>query len=129
MAVNPYAAVTFWWGPLERSIRLEGTVEKCTEEESNARYATRPRRAKLNHWTQQTSQPTESHEDIEKRFAEVEREWANVPDDEIPRPEYWGGYRFSPESFEFWKGRESRLHDRLLFEKDSNEWTIKRLQP
>ena len=75
VAENPYAAATFWWGPLERSIRLEGTVAKCSDAESDARYATRPRRAKLNHYAQQQSQPCESHEAIEKRFAEVEREW------------------------------------------------------
>jgi pyridoxamine 5'-phosphate oxidase len=124
---NPSAALVFYWGELERQVRVEGEVSRLSETESDAYFASRPRGSRLGAHISEQSRPIDSRAALEERQRELEREYA---ESEIPRPEGWGGYRLSPERMEFWQGRESRLHDRLLYTPDgSGGWGITRLQP
>lgn len=123
---NPRAALVFYWGELERQVRIEGVVERLSAEESDAYFAGRPRGSQLGAHVSEQSRPVESRAALEERLRELEEEYA---DGEIPRPAGWGGYRLAPQRMEFWQGRENRLHDRLLYALDSGEWKITRLQP
>ncbi|ALJ00583.1 pyridoxamine 5'-phosphate oxidase [Rufibacter tibetensis] len=125
---NPYAALTFFWPVLERQVRVEGTVERLPAEKSEAYFHSRPRGSQIGAWSSPQSQPIEDRfflENLEKEYS------AKFKDMEvIPRPEHWGGYLVRPERIEFWQGRQNRLHDRLLFEQESNgTWHINRLAP
>lgn len=127
---NPNAALTFWWGDLERSIRIEGTVEKVSDEEADTYFHSRPRGSQLGAWTSNQSSSINNREELEAQEVEIKKRFDNV--DVIPRPPHWGGFRLKPSRIEFWKGRSSRLHDRLVFSKEiveSTEWALKRLQP
>ena len=124
---NPLAALVFYWGELERQVRIEGEVSRVPEEESDAYFASRPAGSRIGAHVSEQSEPVESRAILEERQREIEREYAGR---EIPRPEDWGGYRLAPRRVEFWQGRESRLHDRLLYTADgSGGWEITRLQP
>lgn len=125
---NKHAAITFWWGDLERSIRIEGIVERVSSEQSDSYFSSRPRGSKLGAWTSNQSSLISSREELEKQESEIKELFKNKED--IPRPEHWGGYRLIPTCIEFWKGRESRLHDRIVYKKNEhNEWELRRLQP
>lgn len=133
---NPNAAITFWWGDLERSIRIEGTVTKVSDEESDKYFHSRPRNSQIGAWTSNQSSKIVNRKDLESQEEEILKKFNNQ--EVIPRPPHWGGFRLTPIRMEFWKGRESRLHDRILFElpdgkeKDCNvmkTWKISRLQP
>lgn len=122
LATNPAAAMTFWWPAQERQVRIEGETKKISPEESDAYFATRPRESQLSAWASAQSSIIDrpiALDDLRERFG-------NGP---VPRPANWGGYRLLPESFEFWQGRASRLHDRIRFTKTSTGWTIDRLAP
>ena len=123
---NPRAALLFYWGELERQVRIEGTASRTGEEESDAYYASRPRGSRLGALASRQSSMIGSREQLEGRLASLEREYEGR---DVPRPPYWGGYRVEPESFEFWQGRENRLHDRLAYRRDHGAWKIQRLQP
>lgn len=124
---TPRAALVFYWGELERQVRVEGVVARLPEVESDAYFASRPRGSQLGAHVSEQSRPIESRAALEERLRELEEEYASA---EIPRPEDWGGYRLAPQKMEFWQGRESRLHDRLLYTPDgSGGWEITRLQP
>jgi pyridoxamine-phosphate oxidase len=129
LAANPYAAATFWWGPLERSVRVEGMVEKLSDEESDEYHKVRPRSAQIGAWSSQQSRPISGPSELEQQ------ETASIARFEdsavINRPPHWGGWRLRPSTIEFWKGREARLHDRIQFTKtdDKAEWSVQRLQP
>lgn len=128
LASNPYAALTFWWGPLERSVRIEGKVEKISEEESSAYFNSRPRGSQIGAWSSNQSSPIASREALQQQEQDVIARYEAA--EQIPRPPHWGGFRLVPDRVEFWKGRESRLHDRLVFSRaEGTQWKLERLQP
>jgi pyridoxamine 5'-phosphate oxidase len=127
MAANPRVALCFLWQPLERQVRIEGTVEKVTPEESDDYYAHRPLGSRLGAWASAQSAVIPGREFLEKKHAEL---MAKYPDGYIPRPPHWGGYRVLPTAIEFWQGRPSRLHDRVLFTRQPDAtWKKERLAP
>ena len=126
LAARPVAALTFMWKELERQVRIEGAVEKVTAAESDAYYETRPLGSRIGAWASPQSEAIENRAWLEARWAELAKEYGEEP----TRPEHWGGYRVIPEKVEFWQGRRSRLHDRLLYTRQSDgSWRIERLAP
>jgi pyridoxamine 5'-phosphate oxidase len=123
---NPRAALVFYWGELERQVRITGTVERTTVEESEAYFRTRPLGSRLGAWVSHQSLVIPSRAQLERGLKEVE---ARFPDGNIPLPPHWGGYRVRPEVIEFWQGRESRLHDRIRYVRTGESWRIERLSP
>jgi pyridoxamine 5'-phosphate oxidase len=125
LAASPYAALLFFWPELERQVRIEGVVEKTSTEESDTYYNSRPLMSRLGAHVSQQSQILESRDQLERSFEDVKARYGENP----PRPEHWGGYRLKPELIEFWQGRPSRLHDRLLYNLKENSWHRSCLQP
>jgi pyridoxamine 5'-phosphate oxidase len=126
LAANPYAALVFLWGDLERQVRIVGSVEKATNEEADNYFYSRPLGSRLGAWASTQSEVVPSREHLLERMTEFE---AQYKDREIPRPEHWGGFRVIPTEFEFWQGRPSRLHDRLRYRLQNGEWGVDRLAP
>ncbi|OWT61805.1 pyridoxamine 5'-phosphate oxidase [Candidimonas nitroreducens] len=125
LAANPYASLLFFWPLLERQVRIEGRVGKISAEESTAYYDSRPLGSRIGAWASPQSQPI-SRDQLEARTREFTQSLGEHP----PRPEHWGGYRLAPERVEFWQGRPSRLHDRLVFLKNAQQqWANVRLAP
>ena len=123
---HPYAAITFHWGELERQIRIEGTVDRVSDEENDSYFSIRPIKSRLGAIASAQSMPIESRELLEQQFEEASEKFGETP----PRPAHWGGYRLKPDLLEFWQGRRSRLHDRVLYTLDTNgSWQRSRLQP
>jgi len=126
LAANGRACLLFYWLPLKRQVRIEGTVEKVSAAESDDYFHTRPWGSKLGAWASDQSRVITSRENLEKRFAEFELEFA----DNVPRPPHWGGYRLIPTVIEFWQGRDNRLHDRIRYRlQQDKSWRIERLAP
>lgn len=123
---NPHCALVFYWGELERQVRVEGRARRVPGEESDAYFESRPRGSQLGAWVSEQSRPAESREVLERRLRALEAEYGGR---EIPRPQFWGGYRVEPEVVEFWQGRENRLHDRLAYRRSGSVWERERLQP
>lgn len=123
---NPFAALVFYWAPLDRQVRVEGSVTRTSEEESRDYFRTRPRESQIGAWASSQSQVISSREVLEQRAQELE---ALYCDRDVDCPEHWGGYRLKPERIEFWKSRVGRLHDRLLYQRAADGWTIARLAP
>src|SRR4051812_31517986 len=127
LAANPWAALLFWWGRLERQVRIEGEVERLSEAESDAYYHSRPLGSQLGAWASPQSQVIANRDFLEERLAGLESEYA---DHAPPRPPFWGGYRLVPTVFEFWQGGPHRLHDRLRYQLQTDgSWQIERLAP
>jgi len=126
IAANPQASLLFWWDRLHRQVRIEGRLGKLPSAESDRYFASRPKGSQIGAVASPQSQRIESRQWLAERYAELE---ARYPDD-IPRPAGWGGYLVKPQRFEFWQGRPSRLHDRLVYDADpTGGWTIGRLAP
>jgi len=123
---NPRAALTFHWAVLQRQIRIGGSVERISEEESAAYFETRTRGSRIGAWASRQSQRLDSRERLEARVRKCEEEFAGK---DVPLPHFWGGYRLAPERIEFWQGRANRLHDRVVFESASDGWVVHRLYP
>jgi len=123
---HPYVALLFHWVELERQVRIEGQIERVSAAESDAYFASRPLRSQLGAIASQQSQPIADRTLLETHYAAVEQEYGSHP----VRPQHWGGYRVKPERIEFWQGRPSRLHDRILYTRTADgAWDRQRLQP
>ncbi len=127
LAANPAIFLLFYWKSLGRQIRIEGEVEDVTDAEADAYFASRPRISRLGAWASDQSRPLSDRTELERRLAENE---AKFPDDDIPRPPYWSGYRVIPSIFEFWQGMDFRLHDRTTYTRAADgSWTVGKLFP
>jgi pyridoxamine 5'-phosphate oxidase len=123
---NPRAALAFYWGELERQVRITGTVERTSAQESEAYFRTRPLGSRLGAWVSHQSRVIPSRAQLESGLREVKKRF---PTDDVPLPPHWGGYRLRPEEVEFWQGREDRLHDRIRYVRDGERWRVERLSP
>ena len=123
---NPAAALLFYWDPLGRQVRVEGIVRRVSAGESDAYFATRPRGAQLAAAASKQSTVLSSRAELDSRVAELEQQYAGG---DVPRPEHWGGYRLSPDVYEFWQHREDRAHDRLRYRRNGGGWIVERLSP
>lgn len=126
--INPTVCALFYWPKQQRQVRWTGIASKVSSQQSDEYFATRPRGSQLGSWASEQSRPVDSADELRRRFEEFEQRFESQ--DEISRPETWGGYRIKPQTIEFWQGRENRLHDRILFTRtESDEWDISRLAP
>jgi pyridoxamine 5'-phosphate oxidase len=125
---NPRAALVFWWGELERQVRITGGVALASHEESERYFKSRPLGSRLGAWASHQSRVIPGRAALEHDVRDVE---ARFPDGDVPLPPHWGGFRVVPETIEFWQGRESRLHDRIRYVRESGGkgWRIERLSP
>lgn len=128
LIANPYAALVFLWDKLERQVRIEGKVEKLSSAESAEYFHSRPKASQLGAWTSNQSQAIAKREVLEQKLASLQVQYSGEVT--IPLPEHWGGFRVVPNRLEFWQGRPSRLHDRLVYELEADgNWSISRLAP
>ncbi len=125
LAGNPFAALQFHWVELERVVRIEGRVEKVSDEESDAYFNSRPLDSRIGAWASPQSQVIDSRTVLVTNAAKYGAQFLLQP----PRPPHWGGYRLLPDRWEFWQGRKSRLHDRLRYRLDNGQWVRERLAP
>ncbi|MFP4355151.1 MAG: pyridoxamine 5'-phosphate oxidase [Phycisphaerae bacterium] len=126
LAENPRAAAVFYWSRFERQVRLRGPIEKLSCERAESYFANRPRGSQLGAIISRQSQPINSRGELESALAQAEAQYQGR---DIPMPAFWGGYRLVPEQIEFWQGRSSRLHDRLLYTRSQSGWARQRLSP
>lgn len=126
LTAHPRAALCFHWQPLARQIRVSGAAEPVSDAEADAYFATRARMSQIGAWASRQSAPLASDAELEARVREIEARYAGRP---VPRPPHWSGVRVIPERIEFWRNREHRLHERLLYERDGDAWRVGRLYP
>jgi pyridoxamine 5'-phosphate oxidase len=126
LLAHPHAALCFHWAPLEIQVRIEGTVTKVADEEADSYFATRNRQSQIGAWASRQSEPLETPTALDERVARYEREFEGR---EVPRPQFWSGFRVLPERIEFWKGRPNRLHERHLYTRAGKRWKIETLYP
>jgi pyridoxamine 5'-phosphate oxidase len=124
---NPHAELLFYWDKLGRTVRIHGTVTRVPRAMSEDYFQTRPRKSQLGAWASHQSQPIESRAKLAEQFEAAAEQFGDEP---VPTPEHWGGYRVSPDWIEFWQGQRSRLHDRVVYQKQRDgSWIIQRLSP
>jgi len=123
---NPFACLNFFWPELERQVRIEGKLVKQNDKDSDLYFASRPRTSQLGAWVSQQSEVLKNRKDLDENYSALEKKYEGK---EIPRPPFWGGFELKPESFEFWQGRPSRLHDRIRYTMEFEKWGIERLYP
>jgi pyridoxamine 5'-phosphate oxidase len=127
LAENPRACMVFFWPELDRQVRIEGTTERISAEESDAYFASRPRGSQIGAWASDQSAILSGRDELETAVAAAEQRYQGV---DVPRPDWWGGYRLIPETVEFWQGRPDRLHDRLEYVRQPDGgWLLRRLAP
>lgn len=126
ISLNPNASLLFYWPELHRQVRIEGALQKTTEDENQEYFAVRPRGAQIGAWASRQSTLLSSRHELEEKVREVDEQFQGK---DVPCPPFWGGYRLVPTYLEFWQGRRSRLHDRLAFSNREGEWTVRRLSP
>ncbi len=126
LGARPVAALCFHWKSLRRQVRVEGEVERVTDAEADAYFASRPRGSRIGAWASLQSQPLDSRSTLENRVSQTEAMYAGR---EVPRPPHWSGYRIVPDYLEFWQDREFRLHDRITFSRQDDGWSVGRLYP
>lgn len=122
----PRAALVLYWRELDRQVRIRGSVEKLPPSDDDEYFASRPPAARIGAWASPQSEPLPDREALDERVREVEERFDG---DEVPRPEFWGGYVLRPERIEFWQGQAARLHDRFLYAREGDGWSIQRLAP
>lgn len=125
MESNPKVSLLFFWPGLQRQIRIQGVVTKIDPKESDAYFDSRPRSSQLGAWASEQSRILKSREDLEQKSIEIGKEFP----EKVERPDFWGGYAVAPVKFEFWQGRPSRLHDRIVFERSKDLWNTYRINP
>lgn len=123
---NNQVALLFHWGVLQRQVRIEGIVEKVSKKESEQYFQSRDRGSQIGAWASRQSETMCNESELKERFKQMEQEFAGKT---VPLPEFWGGWRIIPERIEFWQGRASRLHDRVIFTKQDNRWEVTKLFP
>ena len=127
LADNPHAALVFYWVPMHRQVRIEGSVERVADEDADEYFKSRPYDSRVSAWVARQSSVVPSREFLEEKYFQVEQEF---PGEEIPRPAEWIGYRVIPDRIEFWQGREGRLHDRIEYlNNGQGAWAMQRLAP
>ena len=123
---NPRASLMFWWPAITRQVRIEGTVSKVSDADSDEYFATRPRLSQISTWVSEQSKVIENRRHLSESMDRLIREHGDRP---VPRPEYWGGYRLKHQVVEFWMNRDNRLHDRIQYTREKDSWRIERLAP
>ncbi len=123
---NPRIAATFYWGSLHRQVRIEGIATKLSDDESDRYFASRPRGHQLGAWASEQSETVVKRDELLERLEHFEQRFEG---EEVPRPHSWGGYVIAPQRFEFWQGRDNRMHDRIEYSRASRGWALRRLQP
>ncbi|NGP89981.1 pyridoxamine 5'-phosphate oxidase [Fodinibius halophilus] len=126
MEENPLASLCFYWAQLSRQVRIEGKVERLSRETSESYFQQRPRLSKIGAWASKQSNEVSSREELESKFEELKKRFDGQ---DVPLPDFWGGYLLVPHRIEFWQGRPGRLHDRVCYKKEAEEWQISRLAP
>jgi len=126
LKTNPFAAVSFWWPELERQVRIKGSIKKVSREESDEYFQSRPRESMLGAWASKQSSEVINREKLREAYEKVSKRFKNTT---IPTPGFWGGFDIYANEIEFWQGRPSRLHDRILYTYGNDTWKFKRLQP
>jgi pyridoxamine 5'-phosphate oxidase len=124
---NPKGCLLFWWREMQRQVRIEGTLHKCSDAHSDDYFAGRPKTSNIGAYASHQSEVVKNREQLMQRFEYFEQKFADT--EQIPRPEFWGGYVLTPHAYEFWQGREYRMHDRFLYTLKSDQWIISRLAP